>query len=546
MSETIGASQQFFMLSLFSLLLCRAIAGPSGQRFLSVRDHSNNPVERGPADLLMDMEKLANSTDFDHVAVVSARMPRLEAALMPLYRISPKDAHGNLNVKAARYVLHRLFAQRHGWFVNGIGLHEGFSGTSRVGEALFSGSSYSIKQLAHFAAVVETLAHSENVERLQQAFEAFGHSRRDPYDADKAQVVLNGYMAQFLTIVNNGLSFQERVELCESVMVEWTDTKLFVHEILQKVIEEEDMSSQKVSMWDVCLKVVDEVGERYGRWQDTGCNRLKSKLSEMETPGTGRVPLTKFWSGRAEGQFQWPFIETIQYLEQLGAIDDNELPQQSVLIANYVQSATNCMAGSKYYDVCCLNECERILEQIEIQIDAPTASPRRLLDLVSKLPSSTVQAPRVLPASLTQRLELIAEQNDGNVILHGRLFAQFLHHAFPRECPYPYLSGSKRVESEWKKRMSNGTTLNRDEAAAFIEWANSVSPASDVPSELPWTDEEDLFMHDLLGNEVAETNTKVPFIVMLVVGCAVAVRFWQPLIRILGLGGKASNTGYYV
>eukprot|EP00928_Gymnodinium_smaydae_P041037 TRINITY_DN27789_c0_g1_i2.p1 TRINITY_DN27789_c0_g1~~TRINITY_DN27789_c0_g1_i2.p1 ORF type:complete len:545 (+),score=92.06 TRINITY_DN27789_c0_g1_i2:82-1716(+) len=544
MSKVIAASQQFFMLSV-ALLFCSAFAGPSGQRFLGVRDPSNSPVVRGPGDLLMDMEKLANTTEFDHVAVVSARMPRLEAALMPLYRISPKDAHGNLNVKAARYVLHRLFAQRHGWFVNGIGLHEGFSSdTSRVGEALFSGSSYSIKQLAHFAAVVETLAHSENVHRLQQAFDAFGHSRKEPYNFEAAQAVLHGYMAQFLTIVQKGMTIKERVQLCENVMVEWPDTKVFVREIHQKVMEEEDMSSQ--TMWDVCLKVVDEVGERYGRWQDTGCNRLKSKLSEMETPGTGRVPLTKFWSGRAEGIFQWPFIETIPYLEQLGAIDDNELPQQSVLIANYVQSATNCMAGSKYYDVCCLNECERILEQIEIQIDAPTASPRRLLDLVSKLPSSTVQAPRVLPASLAQRLELIAEQNDGKVILHGRLFAQFLHHAFPRECPYPYLSGSKRVESEWKKRLSNGTTMTPDQAAAFIEWANSVSPASDVPSELPWTDEEDLFMHDVFGNEVAETNTKMPFIMMSIAGCAVAIRFWQPLMRIFGLGGKASSTGYYV
>eukprot|EP00928_Gymnodinium_smaydae_P049589 TRINITY_DN332_c1_g2_i1.p1 TRINITY_DN332_c1_g2~~TRINITY_DN332_c1_g2_i1.p1 ORF type:complete len:554 (+),score=90.87 TRINITY_DN332_c1_g2_i1:74-1735(+) len=549
MSNPISASQQFFMLSVLSLQVCPALAGLSGTTFLGKRDLVDALAARGPADLLVELEQLSNNTELDHLDVISARTPRLEAALMPLYRISPKDAQGNLNVKAARYVLHRLFQERHGWFVNGIGLHAGFKSTSRVGEALYSSSSYSIHQLARFAATVETLAHSENIERLQQAFLAYGLSKKSRYDKDAATTILNAYMAYFLTIVRTNLSFQDRVALCESHMVEWPDTKVFVREIQQKVLEDDGMSGQPTLLWDFTLKVVDEIGERYGRWQDTGCTRLKTKLAEFETPGTGRVPITKFWSGRAQGIFQWPFAESIPYLEQLGALDGNEGSQPSVLIANYVQSATNCAAGSKYYDVCCLNECESLLGQIEVQVDSPRASSKYLLELVSKLPSSTVDAPRVLPASLAKRLELVAQQQNGSVILHSRLFAQFLHHAYPRECPYPYLSVSQNVSSEWKKRLTKGTTVTPDEAAAYLKLAAAESDTPvEASSELPWTDEEDFFMHSLIDEEPAEASMQMPFVVALIVGCAAAIRFWQPLASSLGVGqgSKASETHYYI
>ena len=36
-------------------------------------------------------------------------------------------------------------------------------------------------------------------------------------------------------------------------------------------------------------------------------------------------------------------------------------------------------------------------------------------------------------------MEQVASHHGGKVPLHGRLFAQWLHHAFPRECPYPHV-----------------------------------------------------------------------------------------------------------
>merc|ERR1712217_150110 len=45
----------------------------------------------------------------------------------------------------------------------------------------------------------------------------------------------------------------------------------------------------------------------------------------------------------------------------------------------------------------------------------------------------------------------VAAQHDGRVPLHGRLFAQWMHHAYPHECPYPHKAGSTRPmgPDEW-------------------------------------------------------------------------------------------------
>merc|ERR1719310_1687163 len=68
--------------------------------------------------------------------------------------------------------------------------------------------------------------------------------------------------------------------------------------------------------------------------------------------------------------------------------------------------------------------------------------------MMSPLLSSTAPVePRNLSAPLRARLEEVAKHHNDMIPLHGRLFAQWLHYAFPQECPYPHMSGtvSKRT-----------------------------------------------------------------------------------------------------
>merc|ERR1719211_825799 len=93
------------------------------------------------------------------------------------------------------------------------------------------------------------------------------------------------------------------------------------------------------------------------------------------------------------------------------------------------------------------------------------------MDAVVSLPSSTVPAGRELHPILVARLEEIAKHHGGHVPLHGRLFAQWMHHAYPRECPYPHLSGTVRAQraAEFKEQSQKSPTLKTEQIPKIVE-----------------------------------------------------------------------------
>merc|ERR1740121_3146554 len=102
------------------------------------------------------------------------------------------------------------------------------------------------------------------------------------------------------------------------------------------------------------------------------------------------------------------------------------------------------MPFSNYFSVCCPDVCGILLDILERSIGQPSATPSRIIELVSALPSNTVVAPRQLSPVLLSRLDDIANLHGGRVPLHGRLFMQWMHHAFMRECPYPHAAGTTK------------------------------------------------------------------------------------------------------
>merc|ERR1719498_526824 len=102
-------------------------------------------------------------------------------------------------------------------------------------------------------------------------------------------------------------------------------------------------------------------------------------LSEMDPSSTGRVPLSAFYKRGQSGDHG--FLETAEYLEQLRALDTSStLLGPRVIITNYVYGMSNCLSSTPYYSVCCLNECEGLLQQIEVSIKKPSATPIEILD----------------------------------------------------------------------------------------------------------------------------------------------------------------------
>jgi len=130
-------------------------------------------------------------------------------------------------------------------------------------------------------------------------------------------------------------------------------------------------------------------------------------------------------------------------LRQNGALDESNPINPRVIIPNYVNGLSNCVGISHFHSTCCVNECETLMDTVERSIGQPEASPEDIVSLVQTLPSATVLANRVLPDVMLTRLRAIANSHQsGMVPLHGRLFSQWMHHAYPRECPYPHLAGS--------------------------------------------------------------------------------------------------------
>merc|ERR1719464_1583363 len=146
----------------------------------------------------------------------------------------------------------------------------------------------------------------------------------------------------------------------------------------------------------------------------------------MDPHHTGRVPLPNFYSAALESE--WHFVESEAYLRELGALDETSKDRgNQVIIPNYVQAAPNCIVTTDQYFVCCRNECEDIFEEIEAAIGAPMATPSQIVDVVHNMSSQETlddDFPPTLEGPLLRQLESIAKTHDGQIPLHGRLFAQ--------------------------------------------------------------------------------------------------------------------------
>ncbi|CAK0804647.1 unnamed protein product, partial [Prorocentrum cordatum] len=246
----------------------------------------------------------------------------------------------------------------------------------------------------------------------------------------------------------------------------------------------------------------------------------------------GRVPLAKFYGTGLDAD--WRFAESEAYLRDLGALDETSSWRgKQVIIANYIQAASNCIVSTSHYLVCCANDCESLLGEVEAGIGQPVGTPDEILLLIGNMTSQVTldddDAPH-LTASLRAQLEEIASAHGGQVPIHGRLFAQWLHYAFPRTCPFPHKAGS--VSAQTPTEFGDGHAVSSRDMQEHGFTPQAPVDKEDLEWMSQWSSEEELIA-DYKAHLSAPWQRRMPAAAVLAAALA----------ALAALGGGAASLG---
>merc|ERR1719323_1392560 len=188
----------------------------------------------------------------------------------------------------------------------------------------------------------------------------------------------------------------------------WEDTVMWMQDLRDAMDYRESSGRNpfagkvaKTRNFNSLVRWVESVGDHYGRFQDLECRGMKNALLDL-SDGSGRVRLAKFYQAAFENRTS-KFQESPEYLRRLGVLDETDPRQPSVIMTNYLYARTNCLASSSLYSICCLDECEALMAQLEKSIANPVAAPGRIAELVAAMPSDTVSSPRHISAPMLRR-----------------------------------------------------------------------------------------------------------------------------------------------
>jgi len=367
-------------------------------------------------------------------------------------------------------------------------------------EKRLGGQGFDLHELAVFGSVLETLVSQEAVERLRKLFEKLAFPIESPVmDEEQVDRLVDVYMTAF--ILGTDLEKASEHELWDA-REQIPNLYGFWHEAQQlaREVRTEVVGSRKYFNFNDISTILVQIGERFGKWQNTECQLQKKKLVKLESAEAGCVPLPSFYKDVVKsGGADWQFAENIDYLKQNGVIDESDPQNLKVMVANYMNMPGNCIASTRFYSVCCIDECEALIGHIERNVRSPSATPGELIALVSALPSSTVPANRTLSHAQSRRLYRIAEKHFGQVPIHGRLFTQWMHMVYPRECVYPHMSGTTKplTAADWENATSRNSTATEEDMKRIVDNAPTLNAATlriDQGQCGRWVDEEELYV----------------------------------------------------
>merc|ERR1719284_26391 len=496
----------------------------------------------------------------------------IERVLAPVYATLPKNANGKLSHAAVCYALHRYFVQQHGWFINGMSPDgSGWNGSStttpmqervptHVQELLerhLGSRGLSLRELAALASVLHNQVSQEYLGRSDRAY----RMAEAPMDGRATEQQFTKAITLWMTMLIIGPDMPKvnnkqilgAASRMRRYFPHWDDLLFWVQDVRHSVAYTQRARQNPFVGASLPLEamhqVAAEVPRRFGQWHNSMCVDMKSALLGLEdTRSTGRVSLGAFYGGKSAGD-DWRFVESVEYLRQLGALDESDPKRLRVIIPNYLSGPNNCIEASEMHTYCCKDECGMIVAEVERGIAAPTGAPPDIARIVSQITSDTVEAPRNLTSEMMSKLESVASRHGGRVPLHGRLFAQWMHHAFPNECPHPHISGTTAPKTTTAFKKSGGKVVVSAEERAHHVAALTPLPTlvKDEAENLLWSEEEELLSYDdpsSRGHWVLQNMPEFLIAIGLLslVALLIIVGFPRSDLLVLGVSSKAPMT----
>mmetsp|Transcript_90715 Transcript_90715/g.220064 ORF Transcript_90715/g.220064 Transcript_90715/m.220064 type:complete len:567 (-) Transcript_90715:128-1828(-) len=481
------------------------------------------------------------------------RLLAIEKDLIPVWQALPKNSYGRIERRSLRYIAHRYFTQKSSVWIRG------FEPTRPVNHTAWGREDILSQRVPAF---VESVLESEHAQvkgfDLKDAVRMVATLEQLIFDSESAMLetvyshqhkltsrslgsagigqVLEEYMVRWMmgedqesvqVLLQNKKLLQEHVPHWEKI-VQFVHGEVTALDFRRKRVPVElsrpghNALSPYYSFEDA-HQVVGHITDSFASFWQSECSDMKASLVEMDPHNTGRVPLSKFYSSALDTE--WRFGESESYLRDLGALDETSSRGKQVIIANYIQGASNCIISANHYLVCCVSECEAMLGEIERAIGSPLALPNDILPLVGNMTSqSTVDHddPAQLQGALTAQLEQIAALHGGRVPLQGRLFAQWIHYAFPHECVFPHMSGTASTSTPTE--YGDSYVASKDEMKLHARSKDTFIDAKIDKEEFQWmsqwSEEEELIGNyaELQGSVLSKHLLTISGAAILVLG----------------------------
>ncbi|CAK0843613.1 unnamed protein product [Prorocentrum cordatum] len=402
-----------------------------------------------------------------HRSSEGARLAELEGALAATWRSLPKNGAGLLEAQTLRLVVRRHFSRASALVVRGFEPSQqywpqaagraggagafGDGALEQLGGALASGQAasprgFSARDAALVVLLVERLVSDQEEALLEEAYENCSLSPHGRIGRAQLQTALEHYLVQWMmgSDRETANALLANRSILESGFPHWAA----LADLLRGSVRALDFRRQRAMQpgalraeysFQEARAIVAGITRSFASFWDDECRVMKEGLVKMDTYRTGRVPLSKFYGAGLDTE--WRYGESEAYLRGLGVLDESSrwLGKQ-VIITNYMHGESNCIVSGSHYKVCCMDDCEGLLGEIEAAAGSPALDPLELLELVENVAAPTLAADDgtpALPRALAAQLRSIAAAHGGVVPLHGRLFARWLHLAFPHHCPLP-------------------------------------------------------------------------------------------------------------